>query len=113
MSAFLTVCFSTDLTDEDQGFKAASVFEASIQKMPLVSLKEAVKSLEPLVSDIQRMVLIAKSNCENRSGALTLDESASTMLYTTEGNSHEESLYLILNKTLRSEDRNALKPCLL
>ena len=108
----LLYCFSINPTNVDQSLKATSLLEASIQKMPLVSLEEAAKPLEHLISDLYRIVSEAKSQSENPKGGLTIDESASIRLFCMEWN-HGESLYLILQKTLRSEDLNALKPWLL
>ena len=104
--------FSTDLTNVDQSFKATSLLEVSIQETPLVSLEEAAKPLEHLISDVYQMVSRAKCQSKNPNGGLTVDESASIRLYILEW-SHGESLYKILNNNIRSEELNALKPWLL
>ena len=80
------------------------------EKMPLVSLEEAVKPLVDIVPRVERNVFIVKENCEEPVDGLTSDESASIMLYTFESIPHEDSLYVILNATLRSEQRQELKP---
>ncbi len=56
------------------------------------------------------MVYIVKQNCNNPEDNLTPDESASIMLYSMEWSSREKSFYFILNKSLRSENRQLLKP---
>jgi hypothetical protein len=80
------------------------------EKMPVVSLEEAVKPLLDIVPKVERNVFIVKENCEEPEDGLTSDESASIMLYTYESMPHEDSLYVILNATLRSEQRQELKP---
>ncbi|CAF3690695.1 unnamed protein product, partial [Adineta steineri] len=83
---------------------------AGYEKMPLVSLEEAVEPLLSLVPDVQRTVWIVKQRCENPLDELSPDESASIMLYTTEGTCRDDSFYSILNSTLRTENRTKLKP---
>jgi hypothetical protein len=80
------------------------------EKMPLVSLEEAVKPLVRLVRDVRQTAQILKQRCENPSDNLSPDESAAIMLYTTEWEPNSDSLYFILNSTLRTEDRKKLKP---
>ncbi|CAF3772697.1 unnamed protein product, partial [Adineta steineri] len=83
---------------------------AGYEKMPLVSLEEAVEPLLSLVPGVQRTVWIVKQRCENPLDELSPDESASIMLYTTEGTCGDNSFYSILNSTLRTEDRTKLRP---
>jgi hypothetical protein len=80
------------------------------EKMPLVTLEEAVEPLVPLVRDVQRRARIEKQRCENPSDNLSSDESASIALYTIEWEPSNDSLYFILNSTLRIKDRTKLKP---
>ena len=80
------------------------------EKVPLVSLDEAVQPLISIVPRVQRNIFIVKKNCQEPEDGLTIDESASIMLYTYESEPHEDSLYVILNTTLRSEQRQKLKP---
>ena len=83
-------------------------------KMPVVSLEEAVKSLVGIVPEIERNAYFAKESCQEPEDGLTSDESASIMLYTSESDPHEHSLYAILNTVLRSIERQKLlKPWLL
>jgi len=79
-------------------------------KMPLVSLEEAVIPLVSFVSDVEQMVWIAKQNCTNPKDGLTSDESASIMLYTMEWEPYEKSFYVIFNTALRAANREELKP---
>ncbi|CAF1242158.1 unnamed protein product [Didymodactylos carnosus] len=84
---------------------------AGYQNMPLISLELAVKPLEHLMPQIQQHVWIAKQNCqEPTADGLTEDESASIQLYTMEWEPSSQCLYYLLNQTLRSEDRQQLKP---
>jgi hypothetical protein len=85
------------------------------QDYPLMPLNMAVEPLIDLVDGIQARVWTAKNNCSedklNTIGSpLTQDEAASIYLYTIEWTPSRRSLYYILNRTLRSENRQELKP---
>jgi len=80
------------------------------ENKPLVSLEDAVLPLVDLVSDIKRKAWIAKSRASNPANGLTSDQSAAIILYTMEWPNAEDSVYYILNKNLRAERRNLLKP---
>ncbi|CAF2530906.1 unnamed protein product [Rotaria sp. Silwood2] len=83
------------------------------EKMPLLTLEEAIKPLTEIVSNIAEKVYAAKYNSENLKSELTLDQLAAIMLYTMGSSSDEKPLYAALNSTLRSDkpDRsNQLKP---
>ena len=81
------------------------------EKEPLVSLEEAVQPLIHLLGDdIDHYVWIAKQNSKTPHDGLTTDESASIHLYSMQWSVNEESLYLHLNRVLRSVDRNGLRP---
>ncbi|CAF1372887.1 unnamed protein product [Rotaria sp. Silwood1] len=80
------------------------------EQSPLVTLEEAVKPLVNIVPKVERNVFIVKQNCQEPEDDLTTDESASIMLYTYESMPHEDSLYVKLNATLRSEQRKNLIP---
>lgn len=79
------------------------------EKKPLVSLQEAVNSIETPIHNLKTMVWTAERNSESPSDGLTSDESASIHLYTLEWAEGYDSLYTILNRKLRSEKRNELK----
>ena len=80
-------------------------------KMPLVSLEEAVRPLVEILPDVQSHAYIATQKCRNPADGLTPDESASIMLYTMSWDPMDECLYIALNRTLRSTDRQQeLKP---
>ncbi|CAF4843679.1 unnamed protein product [Rotaria sp. Silwood1] len=80
------------------------------EKMPLVSLEEAVAPLVSLIPDIEQMVWIVKQNCGDPKDGLTSDESASIMLYTMEWEPTSESFYFKINTILRAPSRELLKP---
>ncbi|CAF1405450.1 unnamed protein product [Rotaria sordida] len=80
------------------------------EKAPLVTLEEAVKPLVNIVPKVERNVFVVKQNCEEPEDGLTPDESASIMLYTYESKPQKDSLYVKLNETLRSEQRDHLIP---
>ena len=80
-------------------------------KMPLVSLEQAVRPLISFIPEIEQMADIAKRKCQRPPpDNLTLDQSAAIMLYTLEWEPKEQSVYYMLNRALRTEDRQALKP---
>lgn len=81
------------------------------EKMPLVSLEEAVKPLVSILPEIKDYAYVAKQKCKPiPANGLNKDESAAIILYTMEWEPHEECLYFALNATLRAEDRRLLKP---
>lgn len=83
------------------------------ENIPLVSLDEAVIPLESIVPEVKFKVQRMKVNCEELVDNLTRDESTSIELYTLEWQPIHKSLFYILNKTLRSQDRQLIKPWLL
>jgi hypothetical protein len=82
------------------------------ENIRLVSLEEAVNPLISLFPEgsLLSKVWTLKERCREPADGLSQDESASIMLYTVDWSSSEQSLYFILNRTLRMEDRNMLKP---
>ncbi len=79
------------------------------EKMPLVSLEDAISPLVSLIPDVEQMVWIAKENCSRPADGLSPDESASIMLYTMEWEPYEKSFYVMLNTALRGANREELK----
>ncbi len=80
-------------------------------KMPLVPLEEAVEPLVSILPEVQIHAYVAKQRCKKPADELTQDESASIMLYTMGWEPLDECLYVVLNDTLRSPDRQQkLKP---
>jgi hypothetical protein len=80
------------------------------ENQPLVTLEQAIQPLLSLVPNIEQMVWTVKQNCEKPEDNLTSDESASIMLYTLGWEPTQSSFYFILNATLRSQNRQELKP---
>ncbi|CAF4562607.1 unnamed protein product, partial [Rotaria sp. Silwood2] len=81
------------------------------EKMPPVSLEEAVEPLVSILPEVQDYAYVAKQRCDPvPPDGLTKDQSASIILYTMEWEPNEECLYFALNATLRAEDRRKLKP---
>ncbi|CAF1154048.1 unnamed protein product, partial [Didymodactylos carnosus] len=74
------------------------------EKKSLVSLEEAVKPIQHLISNLTSYVWTAKENCKKLDGYLTLDEAAAVYLYTM------QCLYHQLNAALRSEKREQITP---
>ena len=75
------------------------------EKEPLVSLEKAVAPLLSLVPQVEQMVWTVKGSCTQPNDGLSVDQSASIMLYTLEWAPSETSFYFILNTVLRSADR--------
>ncbi|CAF1672958.1 unnamed protein product, partial [Adineta ricciae] len=74
----------------------------------LVSLDEALKSIEPQIDDLSRYIKMAKRYCKYPSEhGLTREESASLYIYTMEWD--ETSLYRVLNRALRDANREIVK----
>ena len=83
------------------------------ENTPLVSIDKAIVPLQPIVPHITNMVQAVKMNSSEPEEGLTRDESNSIRLYTLEWQPSEYSLFYILNKALRSTNRQLLKPWLL
>ncbi|CAF1012621.1 unnamed protein product [Rotaria sordida] len=78
---------------------------------PLLPLADACRPLVPIIFNILVYVSNALEHTpDNPSDGLTSDESASIYLYTMEWSGGHRSLYSILNETLRTADREQLKP---
>ncbi len=71
---------------------------------PLLSLKKAVRPLEPIISNIQNFVRTAMGNTEEEKDGLVPNERAAIYVYTM------ECMYRQLNEALRSENRQKLIP---
>lgn len=80
------------------------------EKKQLVPLYEAVEPIKQLLHNLDIMVVTALRNSEEPPDALTIDESAAIHLYTMQWSDSHNSLYELINQTLRSEKRNDLKP---
>jgi hypothetical protein len=98
MNRFGDIDFSFKRLPPVYGYRSAKV----------VSLE---KALEPIVSQIDELpyyIKVAKKYCHYPSEhGLSKDQSAAVYIYTMEFG--DTSLYRVLNKTLRSENRQALK----
>jgi hypothetical protein len=75
------------------------------EDLPLLTLEEAVEKIIPLIPHLMDYVATAKEKYNRHSSLLTRDESAAIYLY-----SMGTSFFSCLNKTLRAENRGALKP---
>jgi hypothetical protein len=84
------------------------------EDLPLVSLENAVEPLISFLPTIQNYVQLAKQRCKNPpANGLTLDQSASIMLYSIGWKPYDQCLHIVLNTVLRSKDRNQLQSWLL
>jgi hypothetical protein len=74
----------------------------------LVSIEKALEPIEPHIDELPYYIKIAKRHCHYPSEhGLSKDQSAAIYIYTMEWG--ETTLYRVLNKALRSENRQALK----
>ncbi|CAF3620013.1 unnamed protein product [Rotaria sp. Silwood1] len=81
------------------------------EEEPLLPLEEACKPLKNILDqELEQNIIIAKMNSEKPENGLTQDEAASIHLYTMEWKNGENSLYAVLNRTLRIADRSKLQP---
>lgn len=78
------------------------------QQIPLVSLEQAVKSLISVLPAIETYVQMVKQKCLQPIDGLTIDESASIMLYSIIWQPLNECLYISLNSTLQRLDKSQL-----
>ena len=84
---------------------------AGYQDKPLVTLEEAVVPLRDQLPFVQDYAEVAKSNSNaDHANGLTVDETASIVLYTMEWEPQNQCLYVVLNDALRTADRRKLKP---
>lgn len=97
----------TDVSQEPNNFLMPI---SGYEKMPLVSLEQAVEPLVSLLPQIKMYARAAKQNCKNPADNLTQDQSASIMLYSMGWEPSDECLYVALNATLRSSNRTKLRP---
>jgi NAD:arginine ADP-ribosyltransferase len=77
---------------------------------PLVALDQAVTPLVSLIPDVLQYARAAIRRCPTPTDGCSCDESAAILLYSKEWRPHDCSLYIILNSTLRSRNRQKLKP---
>lgn len=87
----------------------------SIHKTPVMPLSEACKSLKVVFEDIDQYVKLSyetaekKLKEENKAG-LNKEEIAAINLYTRHWDKDLDSLYAVLNRRLRAEDKDGLVP---
>ena len=76
---------------------------------PLLPLQQALEPVAAQFDQLDRFSTIARNGCHFPSeDGLTRNESAAIFLYTMEWG--DDSLYRVLNRALRAEDRSSLKP---
>ncbi|CAF1137683.1 unnamed protein product [Adineta ricciae] len=80
------------------------------ESMPLVTLEIAADELIGFIPMINNYVSIAKQRCKHPPNGLTNDEAAAIILYSMGWKPRDQCLYYVLNSTLRSSNREQLKP---
>lgn len=99
------------ISDIPEGPERMTLPIEGYEKLPIVTLERAVEPLKSIMPDVEDMVSTVKPNCKKPADNLSIDESASIMLYTLEwSKSGQSSCYKMLNETLRDGDRSQLKP---
>jgi len=99
--------YITDVAEEPHDFLLPI---SGYEQMPLVRLETAIEKLIDLLPSIKLYAYVAKQRCQQPTDGLTQDESAAIMLYTMGWKPRDQCLYFVLNATLRSSDRQKLKP---
>ncbi|CAF1223465.1 unnamed protein product [Rotaria sp. Silwood1] len=101
------------ITDMTEGFYNTFSTINDYQEMPLVPLDIAIEPLIFLLPNIENCAVHAIEQCKNPpADGLTKDMSGAIRLYSMEEQYQGEPLYAILNRILRTEDRQQLKPWL-
>lgn len=107
MDSFKSFIRLSDFTPESQMMHPPI---KGYENQPLVTLEQAVQPLASYVPDISHMLWTVMQNSHQPEDGLSFEESASIMLYSMEWTPQEQSLYYILNATLRSQNRRELVP---
>lgn len=99
------------IIDESEGTVVVNDPIIGYAQEPLLPLVNACQPLITIVHNIINYATCALENTPNEPhDGLTHHESAAIRLYTMEWDDTYDSLYLILNRTLKKADRNALRP---
>jgi hypothetical protein len=105
--------------ESDENSRFTDLFEEPVDRLllpiqgyedqSLLSLVEAIKPISEFFKGLEDNVYVALHNCQNPADGLTQEESAAIHLYTMQFRGGP-SLYLLLNRALRAEDRDELIP---
>jgi hypothetical protein len=76
----------------------------------ILSLIDAVKSIQQLINNLSTKVSYSLASCENPKEGLSQQESAALHLYSLQWPKGQHSLYSMFNRALRDEDRTKLVP---
>jgi hypothetical protein len=97
----------TDLCDEPVDRLLSPI--KGYQDQKLVTINEAIQPVSQFFNEIEDNIFVALHNCQQPTDDLTQQESATIHLYTMEF-TDGPCLYRILNRSLRAENRQELKP---
>ncbi|CAF3769605.1 unnamed protein product [Rotaria socialis] len=103
----LTTARYADICDEPVTHLLAPI--KGYQDVPLVSLEESLQPVSHFFNEIQENAWVAKENCQQPKQDLSQDEAAAIHLYTMQFDGGP-SLFYVLNRTLRAENRKNLVP---
>jgi hypothetical protein len=105
----MSICYEKT-TNSDIDYYKSLLSTDEYEKIPIVSIEEAIKPVIPFSPTIETYVEMVKQKCLNPADGLTSDESASIMLYSIIWQPFNECLYTILNSILQSLDKDNLQP---
>ncbi|CAF1208538.1 unnamed protein product [Adineta steineri] len=80
------------------------------EQISIITLEDAVKPLVLYVPEVNDMVQLVKQKCQQPKENLSIDESASIMLYTMEWKTKQDSFRYICNQKLKSNNSDELYP---
>ncbi|CAF0924649.1 unnamed protein product [Adineta steineri] len=80
------------------------------EQIPIITLEEAVEPLVLYVPEVNDMVKLVKQKCQQPKDNLSIDESASIMLFTMRWVPKQNSFRYICNQKLKSNNSNELYP---
>ena len=91
--------------------KESQIMMMGYESMPLVSLEEAIEPLVSMMPRVRSYAYAAKKRCKPvPDDGLTRDESAAIILHSMGWEPRKECLQFALSLTLRSEDKQNVKP---
>jgi len=96
--------------NEKQDNQHRKYYKYLLSTIPIVTLEQAIQPLIPILPKIQTYVRIVKDKCNYPADGLTSDQSASIMIYSMGWQPLDECLYVVLNRTLRTINRENLQP---
>lgn len=105
--------------ESDEKSRFTDIFDEPVDRLlspirgyedkPILPLMETIKPVTKFFNDIEAYVFVALHNCQNSADELTQQESAAIHLYTMQFHGGP-SFFVLLNESLRAENREQLTP---